>query len=79
MVVLGAFWLFHVVLILCNRTTCFPPGEAVYNVGSRRNWMQVMGRQWWLWALPVWLGDAPQGTDGLQWPQSLSSRRIVPE
>lgn len=64
---LGGFGLWHVYMILRNRTSMEPPGEEVYDIGSADNWRQVMGRKWWLWAVPGWLDDAPIG-DGMAWP-----------
>ena len=66
---LGIFGGWHVQMALRNRTSIAEPeNEEVYDVGSLSNWRQVMGRKWWLWALPVWLGDAPHG-DGTAWPR----------
>ena len=64
---LGGFGLYHVYLILHNRTSMDPPGEGLYRLSRGENWRQVMGRKWWLWALPVWLDDGPIG-NGMSWP-----------
>ena len=42
-----------------------------FQVGLRRNWMQVMGKDPLLWFLPVW-GGGPDG-DGIHWPSPLVS------
>ena len=66
---LGIFGSWHVQMALRNRTSIVEPeNEEVYDVGTLSNWRQVMGRKWWLWALPLWLDDAPHG-DGTSWPR----------
>ena len=66
---LGLFALYHVRMVLCNATTMAPEGEGRYDVGALANWQQVFGRRKSLWALPLWLGDAPS-VDGIHWPAS---------
>jgi len=64
-VILSCFTFWQVRLILRNATT-LKPLERRYDVGCRRNWEQVFGRQPALWLLPV-VGDGP-AVDGLSWP-----------
>lgn len=67
-ILLGIFGVWHVHMILRNRTSIGPPGEEAYDVGTGDNWRQVMGRKWWLWPLPMYgSGDGPHG-DGMSWP-----------
>ena len=57
--------------VLRNRTHLRPPGEHVYDIGRRRNWEQVMGTHWWMWAVPLWGSDAPVGTEnGFRYPRN---------
>jgi hypothetical protein len=44
-------------------------GKSVYNKGTRLNWLQVFGRNKWLWLFPVTgISGKPVG-DGVIWTQ----------
>lgn len=68
-ILLGGFGVWHLRLARRNRTSLSPACEEQYDVGSAANLRQVFGSQRWLWALPLWLGDAPRG-DGIHWPRN---------
>jgi len=72
-VVLTAFYRFHLYLILTNSTTIEnleqAEGETVlkYDQGTRLNWMQVFGRNPWLWLLPIYGKSGKPLGDGVTW------------
>ena len=63
-ILLGLFALWHIRMALRNQTSLHPDGEARYDLGAAANWRAVFGRRLWLWPLPMWLDDAPEG-DGV--------------
>ena len=63
--VLGSFSLWHTWLLIANRTT-MQPDDTRYDVGAGANIRQVMGRQPWLWPLPI--TGAGSSVDGVHWP-----------
>lgn len=65
---LSCFLPFHARMAMLNETTIEGPSPD-FDVGRRRNWQQVFGRDRRLWLLPVW-GSGPDG-DGLHWPSPL--------
>ena len=76
---LGLFALYHVRMVLRNETSLGALGEeSQYDVGAAANWRQVFGRRRVLWALPLWLDDAPAGCDGpmdgIHWPSNSPSQ-----
>ena len=74
-ILLGLYGTYQLHLALRNRTSIVAREvEAVYDVGALANFRQVFGRQWWLWPLPLWLSDGPEG-DGLSWPRRPPSPR----
>jgi len=64
-VMLACFCPFHIRMAMLNETTIEGPSPA-FDVGMRKNWQQVFGKNAWLWFLPVY-GGGPDG-DGLHWP-----------
>lgn len=56
---------FHVRMVLTNETTIEGPSPD-FDVGARRNWESVFGKDPRYWFLPVW-GKGPDG-DGVHWP-----------
>ena len=72
-IMLGMFGSWHLYMILRNQTSLRPYGEEQYDVGMSANWRQVMGKTWWLWAMPTYArGDGPHG-DGMTWPRRKSA------
>ena len=65
---LTCFAPFHVRMAYLNETTIEGPSPE-FDVGMRRNWMQVMGTEPRYWFLPVY-GGGPDG-DGHHWPSPL--------
>ena len=59
------FATFHLRMVLLNETTIEGP-SPVFNVGKRKNWESVMGKNPTYWLLPLW-GEGPNG-DGVHWP-----------
>ena len=70
--VLGSFSLWHTWLLIANRTT-MQPDDARYDVGAGANIRQVMGRQPWLWAVPI--VGAGSSVDGVHWPLNPAFER----
>ena len=65
---LAPFALYHLYLVLRNRTTVGDrEEERRYDVGVAANWRQVFGRRPLLWLLPV---DGEQDCDGIHWPEN---------
>uniref|UniRef100_A0A7S4P7B2 Palmitoyltransferase n=1 Tax=Guillardia theta TaxID=55529 RepID=A0A7S4P7B2_GUITH len=58
------FFLFHLRFVYYNQTT-IEADDRRYDVGWRKNFESVFGRNPWLWALPVY-GSGPVG-DGVHW------------
>jgi len=67
-VMLVCFMPFHMRMACLNETTIEGPSPE-FHAGRTRNWQQVMGRNPWLWFLPVY-GGGPDG-DGIHWPSPL--------
>jgi hypothetical protein len=59
------FATFHVRMVLLNETTIEGP-SPVFDVGRRKNWESVFGKEPLYWFLPLW-GTGPCG-DGVHWP-----------
>lgn len=59
-VVLTSFTKFHAKLILTNITTIENldkennPDEKYYDIGRVNNWLQVFGKNYWLWPFPYY-------------------------
>ena len=65
---LTAFSLYHVQLVLQNRTSMSTEDESRFDVGAAANWRQVFGERRALWLLPIaW--DGPT-VDGIHWPEN---------
>ena len=74
------FFRFHVGLILDNYTTLQilemkrqkqegSQQKSPYDIGNYYNWVQVFGRNWKVWWIPIFLnGQGPSG-DGILWPK----------
>jgi palmitoyltransferase ZDHHC2/15/20 len=73
-VTITLFFKFHVRLVLTNSTTIESMDKKnlqkdVYNKGIQLNWVQVFGRNKWLWMFPVTgISGKPIG-DGVIWTQ----------
>jgi hypothetical protein len=77
------FFRFHIGLILSNYTTLEmldlkrkdPDGkqpQSVYDMGAYYNWMQVFGRNWCTWLIPVFGETGGPSGDGVIWPRMSS-------
>ena len=67
-VMLSCFMPFHCRMVCLNETTIEGPSPE-FDAGMKRNWRQVMGKERWMWLLPIW-GSGPDG-DGVHWPSPL--------
>lgn len=48
------------------------PLKSPYDIGHYYNWVQVFGRNWKTWWIPIFLeGEGPSG-DGVLWPKFTS-------
>lgn len=71
--VLTSFYRFHIQLVLSNSTTIEnleqAEGEIVlkYDQGRQLNWMQVFGRNPWLWVVPLYGKSGKPLGDGVSW------------
>jgi len=74
-IMLACFCPFHIRMALLNETTIEGP-SPMFDVGYRRNWQQVFGRDPVLWFLPVY-GGGPDG-DGVHWPSGHVKSPEVP-
>lgn len=73
------FLRFHLGLIFSNFTTLEilelkrqrkdeENAKSPYDLGNYYNWVQVFGRNWGTWPIPIFLsGEGPSG-DGVLWP-----------
>ena len=66
-VMLACFCPFHIRMALLNETTIEGP-SPMFDVGYRKNWQSVFGRDPRLWFLPLY-GGGPDG-DGVHWPSA---------
>eukprot|EP00455_Lapot_gusevi_P007240 TRINITY_DN13107_c0_g1_i2.p1 TRINITY_DN13107_c0_g1~~TRINITY_DN13107_c0_g1_i2.p1 ORF type:complete len:130 (+),score=14.29 TRINITY_DN13107_c0_g1_i2:278-667(+) len=39
----------------------------IYNVGLKRNWIEVFGTEWWMWFLPI----QSQSGEGIEFPVNI--------
>mmetsp|Transcript_27227 Transcript_27227/g.48927 ORF Transcript_27227/g.48927 Transcript_27227/m.48927 type:complete len:335 (-) Transcript_27227:41-1045(-) len=85
-IVMTFFSKFHMKLILYNKTTIEMLDKknlhkGNFNCGTLFNWMQVFGRNPWLWLIPVTGKSGKPLGDGVVWrqPQSLSVDGEIPE
>lgn len=82
-VIFGAilnFLRFHLGLIFSNYTTLEildmkrqGKGEqpaSKYDMGSYYNWMQVFGRNWIFWLIPIFRSSEGPSGDGVYWPKN---------
>ena len=75
------FLRFHIGLIINNYTTLEmlemrrnardeEMQESPYNLGAYYNWMQVFGKNWWIWPIPIFLSSGGPLGDGIIWPKA---------
>ncbi|VEN36693.1 unnamed protein product [Callosobruchus maculatus] len=79
------FYLYHCSLVFRNETTLeemqrkvlFIQTSRTYNLGFRKNFIQVFGRKWYKWFLPIYTSEG----DGCTWEtkESRSSSRQATE
>ena len=69
--VLTAFFKFHIHLVLTNSTTIEnleqPDVVSKFTLGPLGNWMQVFGRNPWLWPWPIMSNSGKPLGDGVTW------------
>lgn len=82
-VIFGAilnFFRFHMGLVLNNYTTLemlemkrqnrqSEEPKSQYDIGGYYNWLQVFGRNWVTWPIPIFLSDEGPSGDGVIWPK----------
>ena len=81
-VIFGAilnFFRFHLSLVLNNYTTLEilemkrqnkqEEPKSPFDIGSYYNWLQVFGRNWLTWPIPIFLSDEGPSGDGVIWPK----------
>lgn len=75
--ILTSFTRFHLQLITKNSTTIenFDKNfdSTIYNMGTKKNWTQVFGRNPWLWGLPIYGQTGRPIGDGVIWPQTFNN------
>jgi hypothetical protein len=82
LVVISMFFSFHVKLVMQNMTTIewmdkkrsgdTQKENINYDMGVYYNFIQIFGKNPWLWLLPVTLKSGKPVGDGVVWPQKPS-------
>ncbi len=72
-VAVTGFCIFHFKLVLYNQTT-IESDSREFDIGWRANFESVMGRNPYLWFLPVY-GNGPVG-DGVHWQRRQGGRDV---
>jgi len=86
-VVLSFFYSFHVKLVISNMTTIEhmekkrsnEPVTVNYDMGLYYNFVQIFGKNPYLWALPVFFKSGRPIGDGIVWPQKPSTAQVYDE
>lgn len=68
--VLTLFFKFHIKLVVSNSTTLDSITKVeneMYDFGFERNWVQVFGRNPWVWLLPITGRSGRPVGDGVNW------------
>lgn len=83
------FLRFHISLILDNYTTLEildlkrkgkgdNPPPSNYDMGKYYNWMQVFGRNWLTWFIPIFRHSEGPSGDGVIWPRAtIDPERVL--
>lgn len=54
------------------------PPTSKYDMGAYYNWMQVFGRNWITWFIPIFRSTEGPSGDGVLWPRAtLDQERIL--
>eukprot|EP01016_Furgasonia_blochmanni_P032047 TRINITY_DN33088_c0_g1_i1.p1 TRINITY_DN33088_c0_g1~~TRINITY_DN33088_c0_g1_i1.p1 ORF type:complete len:371 (+),score=25.81 TRINITY_DN33088_c0_g1_i1:35-1114(+) len=74
---LFSFFANHLHMVIINRTTIekqfAKDSPNLYDVGRFKNWLQVFGKNFFFWILPLHVCNGkPQG-DGMNWPKGAGS------